>query len=609
MKRKLKREHGITLVVLVITIIILLILAGISIQAITNTGLFNKANEAKKQSEIANIKEQIQLEIYAKQAENTGEMTENELKTILEKYGTINYEEDETTIKGITTKKGYEILLEDIYTGGLSKEKLVANGTWQNSKKVNSPELLTGMTPIKFTEPEDKKEGTTVKTAYTDNNWYDYETKKWANTQTEDGSMWVWIPRYAYRVNSSTQTCDIVFLIGTSDNYYDENGKIQTAKRQKTADETIDTTTGYTVHPAFTNESNIGFANGGWDKELAGIWVAKFEAGYAGGNNNAPKGVSSEATYTQSELWASSAETGTGNDGTISARNWTDGVYGSTETTIKYPTFQGLTYSMNYINQNDAFNISRTLTGKNNIYGINSNNTDSHLMKNSEWGAIAYLSQSKYGLNGTNIYINNITLNSSTTSVYAITGCSAASSADDEKVTTTIEKLNNRTETNAYVWTQKNGTKASSTGTIYGIYDLSGGTWERTAGIVVNGNDNLTIYGNSLLNNGKNESTSTKYVTVYTSNDSTITDYDIASRKNYENNKKIYGDAISETSTLGTEQNSWYLDYSYFVGYYKPFFIRGGGFGYSSGAGLFSFYRSDGNSGYINGFRAVLVAK
>ena len=64
-----KNMKGITLVALVITIVILLILAGISIQAITNTGLFNKANEAKKQSEIANIKEQIQLEIYAKQAD------------------------------------------------------------------------------------------------------------------------------------------------------------------------------------------------------------------------------------------------------------------------------------------------------------------------------------------------------------------------------------------------------------------------------------------------------------------------------------------------------------------------------------------------------------
>ena len=59
----------------------------------------------------------------------------------------------------------------------------------------------------------------------------------------------------------------------------------KTAKRQTKADETVDTTTGYTVHPAFTNESSIGYANGGWNQELAGIWVAKFEAGYASGNN------------------------------------------------------------------------------------------------------------------------------------------------------------------------------------------------------------------------------------------------------------------------------------------------------------------------------------
>ena len=605
-----KNMKGITLVALVITIVILLILAGISIQAITNTGLFNKANEAKKQSEIANIKEQIQLEIYAKQAENTGEITEYDLKSILEKYGTINYEEDKTTIKGITTSKGYEILISDIYARGFAEEKLVADGTWQNSKKVNSPELLTGMTPIKFTEPEDKKEGTTVKTSYTDNNWYDYETKKWANTQTEDGSMWVWIPRYAYRINSSTQTCDIVFLIGTTDNYYDENGKLQTAKRQKTADETIDTTTGYTVHPAFTNESSINYANGGWDKELSGIWVAKFEAGYAGGNNSAPKGISSEVKYTQSSVWGASNETGTGKDGSISARNWTDGIYGATETTIKYPTFQGLTYSMNYINHNDAFNISKSLTGKKNIYGLNPNNADSHLMKNSEWGAITYLSQSKYGLNGTNIYINNVTIGNSKQSVYEVTGCSAtAENADVSEVGTTIEKLNARTETNAYVWTQKNGTKASSTGTIYGIYDLSGGTWERTAGLVANNNDNLTNYGSSLLNNGKNNSTSTKYVTVYPSNDSGITDYDTASKENYKVNKKIYGDAIRETSTEGVGQNSWYSDYSYFVGYDVPFFVRGGDLWDRSGAGLFCFSRVYGDSPYDGGFRAVLVAR
>ncbi len=573
---KEKSIKGITLVALVITIIILLILAGISIQIITNTGLFEKAKEARKQNEISNIKEQIQLELYAKQAEKAGEITEYDLRSIIEKYGTVNYEENKTTIKGITTNNGYEISIADIYTGELSEEKLVADGTWQDTKKVNSPELLTGMTPIKFTEPEENKEGTTVQTTYTDENWYNYGEKKWANAETKDGSMWVWIPRYAYRINSSTQTCDIVFLIGTTDNYYDAEGKLQTAKRQTKKDETIDTTTGYTVHPAFTDESNIEFANGGWDKELAGIWVAKFEAGYAGGNNNALKGVSSEVKYTQSKVYGLSVETGTGSNGSMSARNWTDGIYSEEETTIKYPTFQGLTYSMNYINHNDAFNISRALTGKDNIYGLSSDNTDSHLMKNSEWGAIAYLSQSKYGLNGTNIYINNVTLNNSTTSVYAVTGCSSASSADAGAIETTIEKLNAITETNAYVWTQKNGTKASSTGTIYGIYDLSGGTWERTAGIVANDNWALISFGSSLLNNGKNNSTSTKYVTVYPSNDEEITDLDIASQKNYEENRKIYGDAIRETSTSGIGQTSWYLNWSEFVGYNNPFFTRGG---------------------------------
>ena len=169
--------------------------------------------------------------------------------------------------------------------------------------------------------------------------------------------------------------------------------------------------------------------------------------------------------------------------------------------------------------------------------------------------------------------------------------------------------MNARTETNAYVWIQKNGTKASSTGTIYGIYDLSGGTWERTAGLVANGNGNLINFGSSLLNNGKSDSTSTKYVTVYPSNDSGITDYDTASKENYKVNKKIYGDAIRETSTEGIGQKSWYSDYSYFAGYNSPFFVRGGGLWSGSGAGLFYFNRNGGNSDYNNGFRAVLVAR
>ena len=53
MKAKDKFNKGITLVALVITIIILLILATISIQALTQTGLFQKANEAKEKMQNA----------------------------------------------------------------------------------------------------------------------------------------------------------------------------------------------------------------------------------------------------------------------------------------------------------------------------------------------------------------------------------------------------------------------------------------------------------------------------------------------------------------------------------------------------------------------------
>ena len=64
---KFKDAKGITLVALVITIIILLILAGISISSLTDNGLFGKAQEAARNTEIEGIKEDIQLDIYSKQ--------------------------------------------------------------------------------------------------------------------------------------------------------------------------------------------------------------------------------------------------------------------------------------------------------------------------------------------------------------------------------------------------------------------------------------------------------------------------------------------------------------------------------------------------------------
>ena len=139
---------------------------------------------------------------------------------------------------------------------------------------------------------------------------------------------------------------------------------------------------------------------------------------------------------------------------------------------------------------------------------------------------------------------------------------------------------------------------------------MSGGTWERSAAIVNNGNDsgNLNTYGKAImnaLNNGK----SSEYVTVYPTGESKGQSLDDASKSNYAANTKIYGDAIRETSTAGLGQTSWYSDYSYFVGANGPFFLRGGAFRSTSVAGLFCFNRNVGYSDYSYGFRSVLVAQ
>ena len=347
------------------------------------------------------------------------------------------------------------------------------------------------------------------------------------------------------------------------------------------------------------------------------------------GNNNAPVRASS-VNYSQSIAYVRVVERGQSSDGSESARNWLDGIYGETTTAIKYPTFQGTTYSMNYHSQSDAFNIAKVMTENGNIYGL-TENTDSHLMKNSEWGACVYLSQSQYGLNGTDIAINNINLNSGglkrtntggksgVDSVYTVTGCTGGTNSEAEKVTT-INQMNttvgNTPNDGVYTWDQLTGCRASTTGTIYGIYDFSGGSFERIAAYIANGQKVLNTYGNSFTYDGTTLKTiSTKYVMVYpfdnTKDNISITindaNLDIASKNNYQKNTLIYGDGIRETSVSGTASTSWYNDFSYYPSLNAPFPLRGGNFSNALDAGLFYFTRRNGGSGYFDGFHAVLV--
>ncbi len=227
----MKEQKGITLITLVVTIIILIILAGISIEVtIGEDGIITITKKTKENIQIAINQEEEQL------AKLENELTQRE---------------------------------ENI------------ESSFDIEKGNNKPIVKVAMTPIKFENPTEEKTAEIIETSKDDRQWYDYQNKQWANARTQDGSMWVWIPRFAYKINAQTNTFDVVFLIGITDYYYDKNGNIQTARRCKSEEEIIDASVEYVVHPAFTDETVISYKNGGWDKEITGMWVTKFEAGYA----------------------------------------------------------------------------------------------------------------------------------------------------------------------------------------------------------------------------------------------------------------------------------------------------------------------------------------
>ena len=117
---KIKREvlvnnNAITLISLVITIVILIILAGVAISmTLGENGIFTKAKEAKKMQAIATAKEQIGLEILEAQIEameNNEELEQAKVETIVAKYGVLQTDGD--TI--ILNNTEYEVSLREIY--------------------------------------------------------------------------------------------------------------------------------------------------------------------------------------------------------------------------------------------------------------------------------------------------------------------------------------------------------------------------------------------------------------------------------------------------------------------------------------------------------------
>ena len=379
---------------------------------------------------------------------------------------------------------------------GLYKENIL-NGT--------DPVLSDNLVPVTLAD-----DGTVTK-ADTTSDWYSYENKKWANaviladnTKTynngdiipEDNieSYFVWIPKYSYQI----------FNLGEIDGYTEGKPETSNAKEIQIKFGTTNT------NDNNENECTTPMTSG------------------ASGNCKVGDYMTSPAFISMNTngLWVAKFET-TGS---------------TTNITVKP-------------NQTSLRNIN-VKTMFETAYNYKRDN-DSHMMKNTEWGAVAYLSHSKYGIN-TEVRINN-------NSNY-ITGYAATDSADESKY-----PGDSGTDSSLTLpYNTSTGYKASTTGNITGIYDMSGGSWEYTASF------KSGAYGSSGFNATTLKSYNSKYYDEYNGS-SELTTY----------SKRILGDATGEMGPFYYYQdsdnnlrphNNWYADRAYFVESSDSCFDRGGGY-------------------------------
>lgn len=345
----------------------------------------------------------------------------------------------------------------------------------------NSPNLDTGLIPVYYDESDEVWKRADSKNI--DASWYNYASKKWANavlvsdstkrntylsadvgtTITDDDitAFYVWIPRFKYHVWNIT--------------------------RQGGAESTY-------AYPAFTNGIDIEFEEGTGS-------TGNVECTY----NN--KSVASDTTLADTCVYngTDTITTASGNS------NYTDAWYthpaftfgnkeiegfwiGKFETTgtATSPTIKPDLTSLMIQTVSEQFTTSKIFQG----YGLSSN-MDAHMLTNLEWGAVAYLTHSIYGLcDGSSCrdaYINNSSGSYTGRSGGAIAGSTDLNLANvypDNSTEVTQYNTNGYynykgyfIDYNGIVTTMKDESKvASTTGNITGVYDMSGGRFEYVMG-------------------------------------------------------------------------------------------------------------------------------
>lgn len=418
--------------------------------------------------------------------------------------------------------------------------------------------------------------------------WYSYENKIWANAvilfgddiynagdtikEEEIKQYYVWIPRYRYKLwNVNSELSE-----GAEQpiNIVFENKKEVRSTGSNNEE--------WLTHPAF-----ISFNSNG-------IWVGKFETSY------------NEDSYTNSSTF--------------------------------------LTKNANYSQATQGSNIIikpnvRSLTNKNisQFYelGINANkNLNSHMMKNTEWGAVAYLTYSVYG-NCTSssceeVYPNNVNTGYlEETAKFTgqweygstITGCSASS-------TSASVSSNQSSCAAGYAWNGKNN-KSSTNGNISGIYDMSGGNNEYMMSVVKDADGNAISGTNSIRNSGFNGTfgcptcsndtsgltglttgvtfPNERYYDLYTPNETELNDDTW-----YKYTNSYLGDAMKEMTISKYNASSgaitlWFNDSGTYPTTSYPWIHRGGCYSNKNTNGIITFVRTNGTKNAASTFRIVLA--
>ncbi|MDD4718310.1 MAG: type II secretion system protein [Bacilli bacterium] len=407
------------------------------------------------------------------------------------------------------------------------------------------PEFGEGMIPIRW----DEKITDEIKWVKADINeeWYDYDKQEWANVVlvNKDNRDDYKIATPGTPINEEHVMAYLVWIpryryelfnvnsVGNTEEieipiiFEDKNQTKSTGKN-----EDGDYKNGeWLTHPAFTFGS----------EELNGFWVGKFE--------------------TTSKI-PDDATTPTIKPGIASLRS--QNIRTQFETAQKF-------------NTQSTYGLPLTL--------------DAHMMKNMEWGAVTYLSHSKYGKFGNSIYTGvNKEIYQNKSGSY-ITGSSNG----------TPSQSSTNTQQCAYtdIVDRENGigacgAGASTTGNIYGIYDMSGGAYEYVMGGMYSDETKTKLLQGSAeftkteLTLTSEDFIGSKYIDKYTYGTSYV-DY----------SRRKLGDATGET-------RGWYGDFPDFVYSGSPWFARGGSCNDGTNAGAFNFISYNGDLGSVFGFRLAV---